>query len=481
VSAKASAAPPRAPVSMGPQAAPNPGAASRTPAHGLDVGAYLHRASTPSRLRLILYGTWAVAAMLFLVGWGALREASQAMKTVGTDAAPSILAAEEISSALADLDANAGNYLLGTKFHQAASTQTFERQRGVVTTRLVDAAKNITYPAERPPVDTMFDSLGRYLELIAEMRYRKDTGDANGALATYEAASEIMHQRMLPAADTLDTVNYDILKREYEAQQRNSLGALVLASLVVAALLAFLVGSQVFLARRMRRIFNLPLVAATLVSALFGVYLVTRIAVAREDLRVAKEDAFESIRALWQARALAYDANGDETRYLLDRSRAVASEQAYRDKVKKLATVAEPDEGLLFAKEVPPRYQGLFAAELRNVTFPGERDAAVKMIRAFGVYDKVDGKIRALEQASRHADAVELCIGTSPDQSNDAFTHFDDALKAVIEINRKEFDETIVSGSGALDTALYALPVAALLIAALALLGVRARLREYAA
>ncbi len=317
------------------------------------------RASTPSRLRAFLYGAWALAGLLFLVGESAVLEAAHAMKTVGHDTAPSIIAAEEVSSALADLDANAANYLLGNKWHQAQATKDFERQRAVVTGKLVEAAENITYgEAERQPVKAIFDGLGRYLERVAEMRYRKDTGDANGALVSYTAASDVMHREMLPASDRLDTANYAHMDAEYKSQRVQSEAAEVAAGAVGLGLVLVLVWAQIFLFRRTRRVFNVPLLAATLLATGFGIYLVRCIDVAREDLRVAKEDCFESIRPLWQARALAYDANGDESRWLLDRRNAETLDQAYRDKLKKLASVPRPDESIDHGAQGPAELPG---------------------------------------------------------------------------------------------------------------------------
>lgn len=448
----------------------------------LSLGERIRLAPTPTRLKAFQYAIWTLCAVLFLLGEGSLTGAYQAMKTVGKDTAPSIIAAQEISSALADLDANAANYLLGSKLNQVAAQQAFEKRRLTVTTRLVDAAKNITYgEAESVPINTIFDSLGRYLELYAEMRYRKDSGDAGGAFAVYTSATELMHGKMLPAAAALDTANFSFLKYEYEKQMWRSEAADIVAGLVAAALVALLVWAQLFLLRRTRRIINVPLFGATLVAALFGVYLVQRINVAREDLRVAKQDAFDSIHALWQARAIAYDANGDESRYLLAGTRAAQFEQAYKDKVAKLASVPQPDETLVTSRKPPASYKGFFADELRNITFAGEREAAQKMVRAFAAYDKIDGQIRALERSGKHAEAVQKAIGLGADESNAAFDRFDQALQAVVAINHKEFDATIDSGMSVLSTAGKILPVVTLLVAFLALFGIRPRLREYAA
>ncbi len=285
---------------------------------GESLGERLRKAPTPWRIRAYMYAVWGIAGTLTLVGGLMIFQAWNAIKTVGKDTAPSIIYAQEISFSLADLDANAGNYLLGARKDQAAALKTFEDRRGTVTARLVEAAHNITEgDAEKVPINALFDGLGRYLELFAEMRYRKDNGDAGGAQGVYLNATELMHQKMLPAADALDAANFKALRTEYEAQQIRSEGAEGIAGVFAAVLVAALVSAQVFLRRRTRRMFNVPLVIATAVAAAFGVYLVWTIAQARDDLKVAKEDAFDSIHALWQADAIAYDANGDETRYLL--------------------------------------------------------------------------------------------------------------------------------------------------------------------
>jgi serine/threonine protein phosphatase PrpC len=50
---------------------------------------------------------------------------------------------------------------------------------------------------------------------------------------------------------------------------------------------------------------------------------------ASHNLKVAKEDAFESIQDLRKVRSISYSANGDESRYLLDTAFASQHEQAF--------------------------------------------------------------------------------------------------------------------------------------------------------
>jgi hypothetical protein len=146
---------------------------------------------------------------------------------------------------------------------------------------------------------------------------------------------------------------------------------------------------------------------------------------------------------------------------LLDKDQATAHDRAFFDREKKL--------------------RGLFAEEMNNVTFAGERGAAQRMIDAFAPYVAIDGRIRSLERAGRHDEAVRLCIGTGPKDSNAVFAKFDDALHEVLAINQRELDAVLVDGDHALATAQLLNPIAAILIALLTILGIRPRLREYTA
>ncbi len=425
---------------------------------------------TPRRLRAYMFGVFGLALLLFVAGEGTLGRARAAMKTIGKDSAPSIIAAQEINSALADLDANAANYLIGTPQHRFEALATFEKRRVQATSRLVDAAQNITYgDAEKQPIFTMIVELGRYLEVFAEARYRYDNGDAKGAVEMYRIASTILHAKILTAAAQLDAANRAYMDTTYADQKRASSGAEAVAVVVGGALLVVLVLLQVFLMRKMRRIVNPALALSTALAFGFTAYLVGAFGEARDDLKVAKEDAFESIHLLWRARAIAYDANGDESRYLLDRTNASTLEASFNGHVQELT--ASPE------KETPER--GLFADELGNITFKGERAAALEMTRAFGKYVGIDKQIRKLEATGKHDQAVQLCIGAGANESNAAFDRFDQALSKVVQINRDEFDRVISEGDAMLRRAEVLDPAFAIAIALLAWLGLRPRLKEY--
>ena len=77
--------------------------------------------------------------------------------------------------------------------------------------------------------------------------------------------------------------------------------------------------------------------------------------------------------------------------------------------------------------------KGYLADELNNITFAGELAAAEETLLKFLDYLKIDQQIRDLKDERQ---AVDLCLGTQPGQSDWAFDQFDQALGKTIKINR---------------------------------------------
>jgi hypothetical protein len=437
--------------------------------------------STPKRLRAFIALVWIGAALLLLVGESTLDRARHATKTIQSDAAPSIIAALEIRALLADLDANAANVLLDSPDHVQQATALFEDERTKASTRLVEAAQNITFgDSEKIPIVAIATDLGRYLELFGEARYRYASKDAAGALAAYRQATDLMHTKILPAAEALDKANKDVMNDVYDHASSAEGGSEAIAVLCGGLLVFVLAWAQLFVFRRTRRVFNVPLAIATVLALVFTTYLVTRFGAARADLKTAKEDAFESIHALWKARAIAYDANGDESRFLVDGERERLYGDAFKAKVSTLTTAPEfkpSDESevrrLVAGRQVTAH--GLFADEFNNLTFEGEREAAIAMAKAFATYYATDGQLRALQAKGDRAGAVRLCLG----RSNDEFANFDRATLEVIKVNMTVFQRVLSAGDRGLKNAEVLDPLFAIAIAILGWLGLRARIREY--
>jgi hypothetical protein len=381
-----------------------------------------------------------------------------AMQTVGRDSVPSIIAAEHIKSALAGMDASAANQLLDPGFGGAA-LQAYDSKRQETARALIKAAENITYgDAERVPIEILQLGLGTYERLIQRARDLHE-GKGPSFLMAWRDAAKLLDAKLLPAAEALDGANNYALEEQYRAQSRRSSvirGALWLLGLILTAGLA---AAQIFLSNRMKRTINPFLLVATLIAAGSVVYQETAMLREQRQLHIAKDDAFTSIRALWRARADAYWANGDESRYLLEPERAAEYERTFTQKVARL--------------------RGYLVEELRNITFAGEGEAAQESLLRLNDYVKIDARLRALESNGEHPAAVALCVGTRPGQSDWTFLRLDRALGKTIEINRQAFESAVDRGFGALNGAETEASAAAATIALLIFVGLGARIKEY--
>lgn len=438
-------------------------------------------AATPGRLWVAFGAVCLSLFVLWLVATSSIARTRQAIQTIGRDAVPSIVAAQEIRAYMADMDATSANVFIGKDDAGAVKAQKdqYDKDRLLANDRLILAAQNITYgDAERLPILTLAGDLETYSGLVKAARTK---GRPHG-IKDLQAASSLMHSEMIPAADALDKVNFDHLNQSYDAARASAAGTQAGLYASGALVLAVLLATQVYLARRTRRIINLPLALATLVLVGFVFGLSASLRAENEQLRVAKADCFDSVHALWKARSVSYDANGDESLYLLGLSSKdeAGYDQSFRAKSALLAGVPVTDALLVScASGTPPKFAGFLGDELGNITFPGEQDAAVETLRGWGKYLAIDTQMRSLETTGHHADAVALCTGTSADQSDGAFEAFDTALGTTLGINQTQFDETVTKAFAGLRPLPFVSAAAVLVLLILTWLGLAPRLREY--
>ncbi|MFE6051283.1 hypothetical protein ACFQ6N_11030 [Kitasatospora sp. NPDC056446] len=443
-----------------------------------------------------------------LLGLGAtatavLAGARDGTDTIGHRAAPQATRAADLYFALSDMDAQAANLLLvGADPDYTAlrkqTLDTYEQRRAQADDDLQQAAQAAADdPAGQRAVQLVLGRLGSYEALVAraqllEEQAKSPAGEPSpAALETYRQATDLLRQQLLPAADQV-TVAGDATVEHVYRQQRDSLGSgwWWLLGVGLAAVAAQL-GLQRALAVRYRRVVNPALAAVTLLTGtalVVGLDLAGR---AEDHLVTAKSNAYDSVIALSRARALAYDMNADESRYLIDPTRAAVYEQAFVEQTQAIAridgaTLADYNARLADAAArhradhaVVP-FGGHLGSELHNITFPGEQDAAERVLDTFRQYQTTDRKIRELRTEGKLKEAVTLNTGLSKGQSNFDFEQLARAIGDTVTINATAMDRAIADTDGDLDGTTAAL-AAVVLAAALGLtaVGVRPRLREY--
>ena len=315
----------------------------------------------------------------------------------------------------------------------------------------------------------------------------------DAALALIRQADAMMTAALLPAADALNDANETVLNETWTNRKaafaREDIG-FIAAGLPALIILVVL---QLFVASRTRRLLNPGLLAAAVLMAGGIIWAGFGAGSAATALASAKQDAFDSIRAMWKTRAIAYSANADESYFLLDSANKQTFAAAFQKKMLDLAdkefiakssrqqflgaVSAFQRRGCVNDNRAP--FHGQLGVELLNVTFEGECEAAGNLYKTLAVYLDIDGKIRDLDAVGQRDAAIALNVGVKPGQSNYAFDQFDQAVGKVLDINQGAFDSSIAAADSRLAGLPWMIGVSGALVALLAFLGLRPRLNEY--
>jgi hypothetical protein len=417
---------------------------------------------TPRQLVVALIAIVVCTLLLLAAAASAAASARGAMQTIGHTAAPAITADEDISFALAGMDAQAANWLLVGRralgSTEADAGAAYYRDRDLATRDLI-AASFTTGDAARGPIGSVLTGLTTYHGYALQAELLADQGDPRAALDEYRLATDLMHHTLLPAMASVTAINVRSLDGAYAAQQPAAVRDIALVVALGLLLLAVLVAAQRYLRRRTRRMLNLGLLGATVATVLFTLGAANTLAGAASDLHGAKQDAFDSVLALTSARATAYDASSDRSGYLLDGFRAPGYQSSFLARSRGIA--------------------GHLGAALDNVTFPGERDAVRAALLAYQQYQQDDRHLLGLVAGGRSGEAVAYATSVSHGSSGYDFQQFDAALQRVIGIDQAYLGAFVSESDDRLSAWTYLPPLAAVVIVALAVAGLWPRLREY--
>ncbi|MQY28476.1 hypothetical protein [Nocardia aurantia] len=412
---------------------------------------------------------------------------------LGTHTAPNVAATEDLAVAFADMDAELANMLLAGSENRAAvadARKTYEQRRIQADGDLQRAIAATGSDISR----TLLEELGRYQALAAQIMLLNDTEQnpagrpSDRILRMQRQATDLMSRIELDT-QRLTNDNKTALDSAYAATRRDTTDARAQLTLLGTVLIGALVGLQILLRVMTRRRFNPALLIATVVAAVLVGGSLSANADAAQHLKVAKEDAFESLLTLQRARAYGYDMNADESRWLLDPQRAATYEQGFLDQSQWLLNVhvksiGEYDDALRVAltayrRTSDIRFTGFFADEARAASFRGKRSALETMLLAYQSYQRDDRTMRAMAAADLH-EAISFDTSDDPGQSDGDFGYYDDKLQAVIDIDQRTFDTAVTRGVNTLTGWSSWVPYTAFaLIALLVFLGVRPRLAEY--
>jgi len=472
-------------------------------------------ADTPNQLKLLTAALVVLGLLLGLISaLGLLRDSSSVdnLKSRTTE----VSATSDLYYRLNDMDAQAANLLLvgyhpvagfqvPASVNAQASYKTYNNDRSAADADLEVIAENPRLNAE---ASSLLDTLGTYEADIADSFYideqspsQKPATPPAAALSEYEQASNLLHDSMLRAAQTITNQDSSAVDGSYSADH-SAISAYGYAVLGVALLtvLALFLGNR-YHARKFRRRVSW-LAGGAVVALVVGLIGLTTQSSEANHLHVAKQEAYDSIYALDRAQAVSDDANADESRWLLeDRSStlqssyfAEASEVGGVASVSATQAAADPSSYYSALSSAVGQLRvdgaantvsgvaidGFLGSELHNVTFPGEAQAAYTATQDYNTYVQDDGKIRADADNGNLAGAVSIDIGLSTGQSNYDFNQYMAALRQVIGINTQYFDAAVSAGQSGLGVTAWAeLVIVELILLAFVTQAGYMRLREY--
>jgi len=420
------------------------------------------------RLKVSLVALLAADSLFLLIIIWAAHVQYNVVKTIGKDSAPGVISAQDIKVELSDIEEKAAYEMLVTPGKEI-DAQGFDTRRQKVGEELINAAHDITSndTDEDASIKRLQFGLGEYeahIQRARDFHERKDTQ----AIQLYREATFKMENTVFQAADSLDAINFTQLENAY---QKDRSDATLLRAAVISVGLAFLgllLWIQWDLTQRVRRMLNPALACGTVLTLALLSFAHAHLSGSAQDLKIVKEDAFDSLHVLWQARALAFAAKADESKYFLEGTNNYAAEKSFDARAYKIFSYSNrASEG------------GFLEREMANITFDGERESAQETIDAWTYYRKLDSYIRQLKQNGKVEAALALCLGKDKNQSDWAFHQFDSALMRTIALNQKAFVKSRDSAFHELDSLVEIAAIGAAAIAFCCALGLFVRIREF--
>lgn len=297
-------------------------------------------------------------------------------------------------------------------------------------------------------------------------------GDASGALASYaglvEQARANNRQGFPVGAAYLDqasrTLASDVLvpidivvveTADASAAAFNTVRGMAGLGVVMLLGLGVLIGIQVWLARRTRRVLNPPMVAGTLVAGIAAVVGMVSFTSAANQATEVREGSYRATLATSQALSLVGEARSDEAFALIRRGNGASYEESFAVAVEQARADLERASTASPTRVVPD-----------PLTLLDEWVAA-------------HAEIRALDDGGDWDGAVALATSLDPDAPSARYTAFVEA--ATEQVAADSASTRTALGSARIGGALtgWTIAIAAVLCAVLSWRGLARRLEEY--
>lgn len=418
------------------------------------VGGLRH--TSPGRLQLFIAVLLALGVLSGVFAGFTGASAGAGTSDLGDRAQPLLVDAETVYTALADADTTAAQAFLAGGLEPSALTRRYDDDLRRAATALTSAARRTPQTgAAADAVRALSSGIAEYSALVATARANNRQGLPIGASYLSEA-SRLNRDTLQPQARQL----FAVAQREVDDGygRADALGWAVLLVVSLLALLLVLILTQLYLTRRTKRMYNVPLLAATAVAMIFTIVAVSILTTQQARLDRADNQGTRPMAAIATARILALQARGDEALTLAGRAGSGPYENDFDEVSERLKLSRGP---------MVNRYSELDPELGRTMT---------RAVDSFRRYVDAHRDVRALDDTGDYEGAVKLAIGP---ETTKTFESVRTELDRAMENRRTFFTDEIGEAGNGLGLLAVGGPVLAVAICVLAFLGLRARLEEY--
>jgi len=412
--------------------------------------------TTPGRLVLVSILVVAGAVCFGVIATAAERSRARAAQAARAQTEPLLAQAVTLYTALSDANASETTTFLTGGLEPQARRAHYLQDLRLASDSLTTLTREVGGSADaRTAVATISEQLPLYTGLVEAAR--ADNRQALPVGAAYlRQASALLTTTILPAADQLYTTEATRLGDDYGSGTATV--ALVVFALAAVAALTLLIGAQLYVARISRRVLNVPMLLATLVLAAVSVWTLVGLIAEQNALARAQRDGSDAVEVLSATRVLLSRAQSDESLTLVNRG----SDETDPQDLSRVIGVLAPRGGLI----------GEVAALSKRT---GTSRYADQLASDFDSYRAEVAQSASLENGGQPAP-----IGLAVSANSAAIAgRLSANLAQQSEAAETRFTGAAADATGSLSGLSLVIPIATVLAAALALLGIRQRLSEY--
>ncbi len=424
------------------------------------------RLSTPGRYRVSSVAVTVLLVLVTVLGTVFYVTSRRASDRLEHNTGPVLVATQSLVASLGEADAAATAAFLSGRSEDRDARNEYLDSIARADQQLEQVASLIGGdPAAHRVLQDLAVAVTRYAALVEAAR-AENLGGVPGAASSLTSAVDLLSGTVTGDAATLTSIT----ERDFSTESHRRSAGVGLAVGLAAAAIAVLVGAQVDVARRSRRIVNLPLFLATLALVAVLVWVVTADRRAGADVRTARRAGYASIALTARIQTDAFASKSDETLALVtgDAAKNAAADDAAR------AVAAGPITADLVAaarQGDPLVATGLLAQAASAADSARTRAAAAEMMVRWQRYRDAVAVLRRAATPAARATAFGAVSST--------FDGFNVSVVSVLGDSRTEFDASLTRAAdrlGGLELVVLLGGGAALL---LVLAGYQARINEY--